>query len=176
LLATDPELLDVLRGPPRRAPTTGDLAGQLRGDVAAATDDAGVLRAFRRYRQRQQLRVGFNDVIRDRPLEEVTRDLSHIAEAAVAVALETALRSLGQRFGVPHTASGDPARIAVLAFGKLGGEELNYSSDIDLMFVFDEPGSTRGRRPGLSNDEFFARVVAEVVRLLSARTDRGQAY
>src|SRR5262249_28600826 len=43
-------------------------------------------------------------------------------------------------------------------------------------FVFDEPGATRGRRPGLSNDEFFARVVAEVLRLLSARTDRGQAY
>src|SRR5204862_6178372 len=64
-----------------------------------------------------------------------------------------------------------------LGFGKHGGDELNYSSDIDLMFLFDEEGSTRGKRvTNISNGEFFDRVVGEVVRLLSAHTDRGQAY
>src|SRR5207244_7213816 len=59
-----------------------------------------------------------------------------------------------------------------------GGEELNYSSDIDIMFLYDEEGMTRGRRPAtsISNEEFFGRVLAEVVRLLSAHTDQGQAY
>src|SRR5205823_9403178 len=70
----------------------------------------------------------------------------------------------------------EAARCVVLAFGKLGGQELNYSSDIDLMAVYDGDGQTRGRGTGLGNNEFFARVVGEVVRLLSARTDRGQAY
>ena len=73
-----------------------------------------------------------------------------------------------------HRRRAQPAA-AVLGFGKLGGEELNYSSDIDLMFVYDEEGQTTGRRP-VGNDEFFARVASEVVRLLSAHTDRGQAY
>src|SRR5205823_14674151 len=73
--------------------------------------------------------------------------------------------------------AGQPARCVVLAFGKLGGEELNYSSDIDLMFLYDDEGTTRGKRvTSISNDEFYGRVVGEIVRLLSAHTDRGQAY
>ena len=111
------------------------------------------------------------------PLEEITRDISRVADAALEVALATALRNVGRRFGEPFTGGGQPARCVVLAFGKLGGEELNYSSDIDLMFLYDEEGGTRGKRvTSIGNDEFFGRVVGEVVRLLSAHTDRGQAY
>ena len=137
-----------------------------------------MLRAFRRFRQRQMLRIGTNDIIRDRPLEEITRDISRVADVALEVALATAPAERRQAASAqPYTDDGEPARCVVLAFGKLGGEELNYSSDIDLMFVYDEEGGTRGKRvTGVGNDEFFARVVGEVVRLLSAHTDRGQAY
>jgi glutamate-ammonia-ligase adenylyltransferase len=70
-----------------------------------------------------------------------------------------------------------PARCVILAFGKLGGKELNHSSDIDLMFVYDEEGETRGTRiTSITNDDYYARVCAEVVRLLTTHTDRGQAY
>ncbi|HMF11199.1 MAG TPA: bifunctional [glutamate--ammonia ligase]-adenylyl-L-tyrosine phosphorylase/[glutamate--ammonia-ligase] adenylyltransferase, partial [Gemmataceae bacterium] len=114
---------------------------------------------------------------RDRPLEEVTRDLSRAADAALEVALSTALRNVGKRFGKPHTSAGQPARCVILAFGKHGGEELNYSSDIDLMFLYDEEGTTHGKRvTSISNEEFFGRVVGDVVRFLSTHTDRGQAY
>jgi glutamate-ammonia-ligase adenylyltransferase len=177
LLNSDPDSLDLLRAPPRRSPNPDELRDQLRADVDAAREDSALLRAFRRFRQRQVLRIGTNDVIRDRPLEEITRDLSRVADAAIEVALSTALRNLGQRFGEPHTTTGEAARCAALAFGKLGGEELNYSSDIDLMFVYDEDGQTcSSRGPGIGNDEFFSRVVSEVVRLLSAHTDRGLAF
>jgi glutamate-ammonia-ligase adenylyltransferase len=175
VLAANPDFLDLLRNPQRRAPGPAELPAQLQAEVDAAYDDAAVLRAFRRFRQRQVLRVGVNDVIRERPLEEVTRDLSRVAEAALEVAYATAFRHVADRYGSPATAEGEPARGVVLAFGKLGGEELNYSSDIDLMFVYDAEGETRGRRP-ISNDDFFGRVVSELVRLLSAFTDRGQAY
>ena len=60
-----------------------------------------MLRAFRRFRQRQMLRIGTNDIIRDRPLEEITRDISRVADAALEVALATALRHVGKRFGEP---------------------------------------------------------------------------
>ena len=99
-----------------------------------------MLRAFRRFRQRQVLRIGTNDIIRDRPLEEITRDIARVADTALEVALTTAFRSVGRRFGEPYTHAGHPARCVILAFGKHGGEELNYSSDIDLMFLYDEEG------------------------------------
>jgi glutamate-ammonia-ligase adenylyltransferase len=177
LLVANPDYLDMLRVPLRRSPSGAELRDQLRAEVEAAYEDSTVLRAFRRFRQRQMLRVGTNDIIRDRPLEEVTRDLSRVADAALEVALAGALRNVGKRFGEPYTVGGTPARCVVLAFGKLGGEELNYSSDIDLMFLYDEEGGTRGKRvTSIDNGEFFGRVLGEVVRLLSAHTDRGQAY
>ncbi len=136
-----------------------------------------MLRAFRRFRQRQVLRIGTNDIIRDRPLEEITRDIARVADAALEVALAAALRLAGKRFGQPCDSAGQPVSCVILAFGKHGAEELNYSSDIDLVFVYGEEGNTRGKHiTSIANEEFFGRVVSEVVRLLSAHTDRGQAY
>jgi glutamate-ammonia-ligase adenylyltransferase len=176
-LAAYPEAIESVRAPVRRSPPTAELTAQLRADVDAATDDAGILRALRRFRHLQLLRVGIGDVIRDRPLEEVTRDLARVADACLEVALQTALRGLTKKYGQPTTADGRPARVAALAFGKLGGDELNYSSDVDLMFVYDHDGQTTGRRvDGVPNEEFFAKLVSEVVRLVSAHTDRGFAY
>jgi glutamate-ammonia-ligase adenylyltransferase len=177
LLIANPDYLDMLRVPLRSSPNKKELVEQLQAEVDTAFEDSSVLRVFRRFRQRQTLRIGTNDVIRDRPLEEITRDISRVADAALEVALATALRHVGNRFGQPTTNDGRPARCVILAFGKHGGQELNYSSDIDLMFLFDEDGATRGKRvTSIGNDEFFGRVVGEVVRLLSAHTDRGQAY
>jgi len=189
LLSLHPDYLEMLRVPLRHSPSQEELQAQLQADVDAALDssvatcgsplataDQALLRAFRRFRQRQILRIGTNDIIRDRPLEEITQDLSRVADAALEVALGTALRLVGKRFGQPTRPDGEPARCVILAFGKHGGEELNYSSDIDLMFLYDEDGATRGVAPAIGNDEFYARVVSEVVRLLSKLTEGGQAY
>jgi glutamate-ammonia-ligase adenylyltransferase len=177
LLSANPDYLDMLRVPLRRSPSARELQEQLQNEINAAYEDSNVLLAFRRFRQRQTLRIGTNDIIRERPLEEITRDISRVADVALEVALATAMKNVSRRFGDPYTEEGEPARCAVFAFGKHGGEELNYSSDIDLMFVYDEEGSTRGKRTASTdNAEFFGRVVTEVVRLLSANTDRGQAY
>ncbi len=176
LLAANPDYLDMLLIPLRKSPGRAELHAQLRADLDAAGDDAAVLRAFRRFRQRHVLRVGVNDVLHDRPLEEIVRDLSRVADVCLEAALATALKTVGHRFGQPVTDAGAPARCALLAFGKLGGKELNYSSDIDLMFLYDHEGHTQGRGGGVPNSEFFGRVVSEVVRLVSAHTDRGQAY
>ncbi|MGE3805039.1 MAG: bifunctional [glutamate--ammonia ligase]-adenylyl-L-tyrosine phosphorylase/[glutamate--ammonia-ligase] adenylyltransferase [Gemmataceae bacterium] len=177
LLVANPDYLDMLRVPLRRSPSLKEMVEQLRSEVEASYEDSAVLRAFRRFRQKQFLRIGTNDIIRDRPLEEITRDLSRVADACLEVALASSLKTVSRRFGEPFTEHDEPARCAILAFGKHGGEELNYSSDIDLMFVYDEEGSTQGKRvTHLGNDEFFARVLSEVVRLLSAHTEQGWAY
>lgn len=178
VLTTNPDFIDLVRATPRRRPTLDELCQSLQASVDAADTDSAVLRAFRRFRSRELLRVGIADILRDRPLEEVMQDLSTIADAAIDVALRVANRSLSGRFGKPMTQSGRPARLCILAFGKLGGVELNYSSDIDLMAIYDAEGATQTAtgRGSISNEEFFGRVITEIIRLLSAHTDQGQAY
>jgi glutamate-ammonia-ligase adenylyltransferase len=166
LLIEHPQEVDRLAIPLRHSPTKEELVQQLQEEVQNAGEDALVLRAFRRFRERELLRIGANDILRERPLEEITRDISTVAEAAVEVALATAQRTVSNRFGLPVQHDGRPGRCVILAFGKLGGEELNYSSDIDLMVVFDQEGETQGRKP-LTLEEYFARVTTELVRLLT---------
>src|SRR5947209_9838899 len=145
LLTLNPDYLDMLRIPLRSSPSRAELLTHLQEEVDAAADDGAVLRALRRFRQRQVLRIGTNDIIRDRPLEEITRDISRVADTALEVALAMALRNISRRFGTPMTTGSEAARCVILAFGKLGGKELNYSSDIDLVFLYDDEGQTVGR-------------------------------
>jgi glutamate-ammonia-ligase adenylyltransferase len=175
-LASHPTNLEILRVRQRRVLGFAERVESLRSAISGAPNEVGVLRAFRRFRRQQLLRIGINDVIRERPLEEITQEISQVADAAIQVALETAWRTTAGRFGEPQTLTGQTACATVFAFGKLGGQELNYSSDIDLMVIYDQEGDTAGHRKRLSNQEFFDRLVAELVRLLSAHTDLGQAY
>ena len=171
---TYPEAFDLIGAAGRRT-ATDQLTAELKAAVDAAPDDPAALLAFRRFRHLHMLRIGANDLLRDRSLEEVTRELARVADASVKVALAAALKAMTRRFGTP-TADGQPARVAGFAFGKLGGDELNYSSDVDLMFVYDRDGETNKRSGAITNAEFYARVVTELVRLLSSVTDRGFAY
>lgn len=172
---TYPEAFDFIRTVPRRNPSTDELTAELKAIVDSCTDDAGTLLAFRRFRHLHMLRIGANDILRDRTLEEVTRELARIADSSIKIALATAQKTVSKRFGSPM-AGGQPARIAGFAFGKLGGDELNYSSDIDLMFVYDRDGETNKKSGAITNAEYYSRVVTELVRLLSSVTDRGFAY
>ncbi len=175
LLSVNPDFLDMLRIPLRRSPSTAEMQAQLQAEVDAAADGNAALRTFRRFRQRHMLRIGTNDIIRDRPLEEITRDLSRVADVSLEVALSYSLRICSAKFGPPFDDGGRPIPCVIMGFGKLGGDELNYSSDLDLMFLYAEEGSTRARK-SIPTDEYFAKVVSEVLRLLSAHSDRGQAY
>lgn len=168
-LILDPESLEALIAPVGRVPSTSELTARLKALTDVATNDAALLQAFRLFRRREALRIGINDVLRDRPLEEITRDLSRVADACLEVACQKALAQLASRFGTPAT------RFSVLAFGKLGGDELNYSSDLDLLFVYGHDGEMQGRSQ-LSHADFFAKAIAEILRLVSSHTDRGIAY
>ncbi|QVL30874.1 bifunctional [glutamate--ammonia ligase]-adenylyl-L-tyrosine phosphorylase/[glutamate--ammonia-ligase] adenylyltransferase [Telmatocola sphagniphila] len=175
VVISQPENLDLLEFPARLTPTAVELTRLVTDQVLQAGDDATVLKILRKFRQRQMVRIGFNDIVRERPLEEITGDLSNLADACIEAALQVSLRNAANKYGAPLREDGQPSHCTVLAFGKLGAQELNYSSDIDLMVIFDEEGQPKNRR-GISNQEFYSRIVPEIVRLLSAHTDHGQAY
>lgn len=172
-LIREPALLDWLQSAERRDRET--LIAELWAEVGGARDDETPRLALRRFRQREYLRIGYSDIVRGTPLELITTDLSHLADACVECAVRLARQRAEARYGVPSGEEGRPARFVVLALGKLGGEELNYSSDIDLIFLYDVEGETDGPRP-VTNAEFFARMGAEVVRLLADHTALGVAY
>ncbi|WP_315853126.1 bifunctional [glutamate--ammonia ligase]-adenylyl-L-tyrosine phosphorylase/[glutamate--ammonia-ligase] adenylyltransferase [Paludisphaera rhizosphaerae] len=174
LLIRRPELIDWLQaGADRRDRATliADLWTSLT-DEAAGEDPRLILR---RFRLRETLRIGYNDVVRGFPLEVTTTDLSHLADACVEAATRLARASVERRYGTPTRGDGRPAQFAVLGLGKLGGVELNYSSDIDLIFLYDQDGVTTGAR-SVTNAEFFARMSSEIVQLLSDHTTLGIAY
>ena len=175
MLIRDTSLLTWLRaGTDRldRDALISDLATLL--DVES--DDEAIRLAIRQYRRRETLRIGYNDIVRGLPLEVTTVDLSHLADACVEAAYRYARRRAELKYGQPTRADGQPAQFVVLALGKLGGTELNYSSDIDLIFLYDEDGPTEGGPRPTSNAEFFTRLGGEIVRLLSDHSALGIAY
>jgi len=174
VLIRDPELLDWLEGGPERRDAAA-MTDDLWKSVALLSDEDAQKLAVRRFRQRESLRIGYNDIVRGFPLEMITQDLSDLADACVEAATRLARARAEARFGVPMTPQGRAARFVVLGLGKLGGQELNYSSDIDLIFLYDEDGQTQGQKT-LSNAELFARMGSDIVRLLADHTALGMAY
>src|SRR5512146_2701202 len=138
-------------------------------------DEAGALRALRRYRCREAVRLIWRDVNGLDSVEQTLSGASALAEACLDLALDHAERALTRRHGVPRDDAGRPQHLVVLAFGKLGGGELNFSSDIDLVLAFAENGQTDGARP-LANEAFFARVAQQLVKLLAEITVDGYAF
>jgi glutamate-ammonia-ligase adenylyltransferase len=175
LVITAPQYFEWLRSGWRGARRVETLRDELAAELRALPDTEVRLNALRRFRQAELLRIGYRDIVRDLPLEVITGEISALADAIVAVALDLAIQRMTDRHGPPKLADGRDGRMVVLAMGKLGGNELNYSSDIDLVFVYDEDGSTDGRR-AVTHQEFWGKVAGELVRTLTVHTERGVAY
>ena len=175
ILVRDPESYDLLRlteGQPSHAQT---LIDELCAEVAPLREAPLVMSELRRFKHRETLRIAYGDIIRGQSLETVTRQISHLADAVTEAALRHAWKTLAEKWGSPQRPDGKPARFVVLALGKHGGEELNYSSDIDLMFLYDEDGKTSGQKH-CENGEFFDRLARDIRKLLSEVTPLGHAY
>jgi glutamate-ammonia-ligase adenylyltransferase len=143
--------------------------------AAGASAEAEWMGQLRRWRRREFVRVAWRDLASWAALTETLADLSAIADSAIIAACEYATRTLTARLGVPRSESGEPQSLIVVGMGKLGGGELNFSSDVDLIFLFPEHGDTDGPRP-MANEEFFTRCGQMLVRLLDAPTEDGLVF
>jgi glutamate-ammonia-ligase adenylyltransferase len=175
LLVVDPEGYDLLRLTEGQPVARQTLVDDLLAEVAALEHEQAVVRALRRFKRRETLRIAYGDLIREQSLKTVTAQISYLADAIVEAALRAAWRKLVAQRGEPKTRDGLTARFVVLGLGKLGGRELNYSSDIDLIFLYDGEGKTDGRRTS-TNVEFFDQLARELVRLLAEMSDLGMCY
>jgi glutamate-ammonia-ligase adenylyltransferase len=150
----------------QRALTFEELRARLQSSLGPGLPSAIDLAMFRR---RQLMRIVTRDVLGLSSLPEITAELSSLADAIVENAYERIHQDLVSRFGSPS------AEFSVIALGKLGGQELNYSSDIDLMFLYSANGGTAGPSR-ITNKEFFIRAANQLTALLSAYTAEGLCY
>ncbi len=137
---------------------------------------AQVRQALRQLRERVFLLLMVRDINGAANLDEVMRAMSSLADLAVAQAYQTVAAQLAQVHGIPrHPETGLPQEMIILGMGKLGGCELNVSSDIDLIMLYDEDGETDGRRP-VSHHEFYGKLTQRMMPVLSDTDAWGQVF
>ena len=147
------------------------LAERLRG----VDDDAQLKACLRELRHRELIRIAWRDLLGQAGLDEVMHDLTRLADTLVQGALGWLEERLQQRYGMPRDETGRQQSLVVLGMGKLGGQELNFSSDIDLLFAFWRPGNTDGSR-SIENQEFFQRLGRALIAALADATPEGFCY
>ncbi len=156
-----------------RMRTQPEIEAELEAAVGGAAAPAPLHMA--EFRRRQILRILLRDILGFAALPEVTEELSNLADTIMNAAYRRIKAELIGKYGTPGLPDGSECGFSVLALGKLGGRELNYSSDIDLMFVYDGTGMTDGAAP-ISNKEFFKKVSTQLADLLGTYTPEGFCY
>ena len=130
---------------------------------------------LRRFRNRYLLHVIWREVFSLADLDETLGSLSSLADRMLDIATVIAERALEPRYGTVRDADGDKVPLVILGMGKLGGRELNLSSDIDLIFLYPEDGETDGRK-SVSAQEYFGRLSLQVIALLDETTVDGFVF
>ncbi len=184
LLSRHPVLLDELLDPRTlySPPMREDLVTELRSRLASIPDEdlEYQLETMRIFKQINTLRVAASDITNILPLMKVSDRLSDIAEVVLDEVVDMSWRHLVEKHGNPTCLLNDrPCRqgFAVIAYGKLGGLELGYRSDLDLVFLHAAaPGQTSGGPRPIDNATFFARLGQRVLHILSAHTAAGTLY
>ncbi|GAA5315050.1 MAG: bifunctional [glutamate--ammonia ligase]-adenylyl-L-tyrosine phosphorylase/[glutamate--ammonia-ligase] adenylyltransferase [Candidatus Pelagadaptatus aseana] len=140
-------------------------------------DEAGFDRALRQFRRDMMQRIVWRDFCRLGSMQETVADTTHLAEVTIQAAIRFHYALLQPRWGLPIGKSdGKPQPMVVLGMGKLGGGELNVSSDIDLIFTYPQSGNTEGGRKSVSNQEFFVKLGQKVINSLDNVTVDGFVF
>ena len=179
-LLSRPGWVDRLLGPGEleRLRSAEEYAEQLESFLVRQGAQTPLQLSLALFRRQQLLRIFVRDALGLGTLAEITEELSNLADAIVEAACRRIREQLVARYGEPRPEA-DPAApacgFAVISLGKLGGQELNYSSDIDLMFLYSANGETSGGQR-ITNKEFFRKLSNQLTELLSTYTAEGMCY
>jgi len=143
--------------------------------AALEADGVAVMSALRIARQLVLERLAVLDIEQGADQAEITAAMTHLAEATLERALAQALVDVDPRWGVPRNAAGEKVEFWIIGMGKLGARELNVSSDIDLIYVYEEEATTDGEKP-VSTQEYFGQVARRMYALIGDVTDDGFVF
>ncbi len=139
-------------------------------------EEAKLSSILRRFRLREMIRIAWRDLAGRADLSQTMADLSALADACINQALSFLYEWACQKYGIPTGYDGSPQHLVVLGMGKLGGGELNFSSDVDLIFAYPVAGQTRGVSEPVSNEEFFVRLCQGLIKTIGSRTSDGIVF
>jgi glutamate-ammonia-ligase adenylyltransferase len=140
----------------------------------AAQSEPQAMAALRRTRQVEMARIAWRDIAGLADLDTTLADVSLLAECLIRAALDYATAALEPRFGRPRAPNGSELPLLVLGMGKLGGCELNFSSDVDLVFLY--PDGAAGVAATIEPETYYLRLAQLLIKLLDQRTDEGFVY
>lgn len=156
--------------------TTPDYAMLLSNLLSNCTTEEQLHRVLRRFRLQQMVNIAIADLVLDIPLKNSLERLSLLADVLIQGSLYWLTQFCQDKWGTPMSKSGEPQSLLVYGMGKLGGKELNFSSDIDLIFVYPHSGETQGCRRSLDNQQFFTRLAQKLISSLHQHTADGFVY
>lgn len=158
------------------ADRAGAYSSALVSTLAGVTDEPSLLRILRRFRHRELVVIAWREMLLGAAVEESFEHISALADALILAAYRWYYQRLCTELGTPTDANGQAVPLLIVGMGKLGGRELNFSSDIDLIFTFPHNGVTQGGRRELANQQFFIRLGQKLVNALHQSTVDGQVY
>ena len=144
--------------------------------LASQPNELSVMKALRHFRNREMLWLAWHDFNHSISLDDSLYHLSALAEGIIVEAYAWLYEVCCREMGTPCDEEGRPQPMLILGMGKLGGEELNFSSDIDLIFTYPENGQTQGLKRSISNSQFFARLGQRLIKVLDQQTMEGFCY
>ena len=174
----DPELLLGLieSGDLNRRHQRQTYRHKLKGALAGIKEETGLEQVLRHLRRREMLRIAWRDIAGWADLSETMADLTALADDCIDQTLTLLYNWQCATRGIPVGTDGSPQQLVVIGLGKLGGRELNFSSDVDLIFAFPEIGKTKGGPKSTTNEDFFVRLCRDLIKILSRATVDGFVY
>ncbi len=144
--------------------------------VNAEQNQDEFFKALRKFRHTELAKIAAADMLGQISIASAIQYQSHLADALILMAYDWAVQQISNRFGLPLDKNEQPIPMQILAMGKLGGEELNFSSDIDLIFIYPCSGETKGGRKSLDHHEFYTKVGQKLIAALDQQTQDGQVF
>ena len=147
----------------------------LKAKLESLKSEDELLKELREFRNQEMARITFLDVLNKQNIEASLAQVSALADALITSAYHWIYQHLAHRYGTPKSNSQD-MHMYILGMGKLGGRELNFSSDIDLIFAYPEKGETSGGKKALEHQQFFTKLAQKLIQALNKVTNDGQVY
>jgi len=175
-LQQHPDWWQAMRDQPPQPDEWQHYAAWLNQALSTVDSEASLMRELRLFRRRMLVRVAWMQALQQASTVQSLQQLSVLAEVLISRARDWVWQACCHDFGTPCNADGEAQPLLILGMGKLGGGELNFSSDIDLIFAWPENGTTRGGRRELDNAQFFTRMGQRLIKVLDQPTMDGFVY
>ncbi len=154
----------------------GEYHKRLENALKHIENETELMSALRKTRRYEMTRIACRDLGKKAGLFETMSDLSAFADACLHHALLSLEKWHMEKYGAPAASDGSLQKLVIIGMGKLGAKELNFSSDIDLIFLYPDSGNTKGKKTGITNHDFFTKLCRSLIRVIGSNTHEGMVF